>query len=686
MTKRFTPISNKLEKIYHGGDYNPDQWLKYPEILEEDIRLMKLSKCNVMTIGIFSWITLEPEEGKYNFEWLDKILDRLYENEIYFILATPSGARPAWMSQKYPEILRVEQNGIRNLHGERHNHCFTSPIYREKVRNINTKLAERYSKHPGILAWHISNEYNGECHCDLCKEAFREWLRNKYKTLDNLNHSWWNSFWSHTITDWSQINPPSYRGEVHTHSMNLDWKRFVTDQTIDFCKEEIKPLKAINSELKVTTNFMSYEYSLDYWKFKDVLDIISWDSYPLWHDIQGDVYNAAKTALFHDFNRSVLDGQPFMLMESTPSMTNWQNVSKLKRPGMHILSSMQAIAHGSDTVQYFQWRKSRGASEKFHGAVVDHCGHENTRVFREVSKLGEILDKLDGVRGTSIKAEVGLIFDWDNRWAINDAQGPRNEGIKYEETVIDYYIPFWKKGVAIDVIEMNCDFSKYKVIVAPMLYMVKEGVAKRLEKFVKEGGILISTYLTGMVDENDLCFLNGFPGPLRKLLGIWNEEIDSLYDGETNNMVFLEDNYLKIQGEYEVKELCEIIHSEGAEVLATYKSDFYKGMPALTVNNFGNGKAYYIAARGEKELNDVFLGKVIEEEKIGKSLNINFPEGVMATKRECYEESYIFIMNFNNKKIILNLNENQYIDIVNNKNISNELHLDEFGFIVLKKL
>ncbi|MGL5245708.1 MAG: beta-galactosidase, partial [Sarcina sp.] len=364
---------------------------------------------------------------------------------------------------KYPEVLRVASNRVRNLHGDRHNHCYTSKIYRNKVKEINTKLAERYSNHPGMLAWHISNEYGGECHCKLCQEEFRNWLKNKYKTLENLNHAWWTSFWSHTFTDWSQIESPANHGETCVHGLTLDWKRFVTDQTVDFCKNEIEPLKEINKDLKVTTNFMAFYNGLNYFKFKHILDVISWDNYPTWHDNNGDEVIAGRTAFFHDLNRSILDGRPFMLMESTPSSTNWQDISKLKKPGMHMLSSIQAIAHGSDTVQYFQWRKSRGSSEKFHGAVVDHCGHENTRVFKEVSRLGNILEKLDNVIGTSVNSEVAIIFDWENRWAINEAQGPRNCGIKYEDTVVDHYIPFWKKGISVDVVDMDCDFSKYKI-------------------------------------------------------------------------------------------------------------------------------------------------------------------------------------------------------------------------------
>ncbi|MDF2963914.1 MAG: beta-galactosidase, partial [Paenibacillus sp.] len=425
MNSKFPPISIKLPAFMHGADYNPEQWLHDPKVFQEDIRLMKLAHCNVMTVGVFSWSNLESEEGNFTFEWLDHVLNTFSENGIYAWLATPSGTRPAWMSAKFPEVLRVAPNRQRHLHGFRHNHCFTSPVYRKKVTIMNTKLAERYSNHPAVVGWHISNEYGGECHCDYCQVAFRKWLQKKYTTLDALNHSWWNSFWSRTITDWSQIESPSPIGEWLSHGLNLDWKRFVTDQTVDFCKHEIAPLKAINPDLPVTTNMMYNFVKLDYRKFADVLDVIAWDAYPTWHDdsSQADDKVAAWFAFNHDLFRS-LKGKPFILMESTPSFTNGHPVSKLKRPGMHQLSSLQAVAHGADSVQYFQWRKSRGSTEKFHGSVIDHVGHEHTRVFQDVASLGSTLAQIVEVLGTSTRAEAAILFDWDNWWAVTDAMGP----------------------------------------------------------------------------------------------------------------------------------------------------------------------------------------------------------------------------------------------------------------------
>ena len=364
--KNYGPINSKMTSMIHGGDYSAEQWIDYEGIWEEDFRLMNISQCNTMSIGIFSWMSLEPEEGKYNFEWMDEIMNRLAAEGKYAVLATPSGAKPIWMSKTYPEVLRVNADRTKNLHGMRHNHCYTSPVYRDKTRQMNEHLAIRYKDHPALLVWHISNEFGGECHCDLCQDAFRGWLKRKYKNdLDLLNHSWWTSFWSHKYTDWNQIESPSPIGEINVHGHNLDWKRFVTYQTTEFMLNEMKPLREITPDVPITTNFLATWLNLNYWELAKPLDVISWDNYPSWHKDANEEAIACEVAFTHDLNRCFKGGKPFMLMESTPSTTNWQDVSKLKRPGMHLVSSLQAVAHGADTVQYFQWRKSRGALKNF---------------------------------------------------------------------------------------------------------------------------------------------------------------------------------------------------------------------------------------------------------------------------------------------------------------------------------
>ena len=656
MTK-FAPLFPKVAALLHGADYNPEQWENYPGIIEKDITMMQQAKCNVMSVGIFSWAKLEPREGEYDFAWLDAVIEKLYAAGIHIFLATPSGARPAWMSQKYPEVLRVGRDRVPALHGGRHNHCMTSPVYREKTLKINRLLAERYSQHPAVLGWHISNEYGGECHCGLCQQKFRDWLKARYKTLEALNHAWWSTFWSHTYTDWSQIESPAPQGEVSIHGLNLDWRRFNTAQVSDFCRHEVAPLKAVNADLPVTTNFMEYFYDYDYWQLAKEIDFISWDSYPMWHREKEETTLACYTAMYHDMMRSLKGGKPFVLMESTPSTTNWQPISKLKKPGMHILSSLQAVAHGADSVQYFQWRKSRGSVEKFHGAVIDHVGHLDTRVGREVSKLGDMLARLSVVAGCRTEARVAIIFDQQSRWAMDDAAGPRNMGLEYEKTVNEHYRPFWEKGIAVDVIDADQPLSQYALVIAPMLYMVRQGFAERAEAFVAEGGHLVTTYWSGIVDETDLCFTGGFPGPLRKLLGIWAEEIDCLGEGERNLVQGLAGNASGLQGPYQVRHLCELIHTETAQALATYRDDFYAGRPAVTVNRFGNGKAWHVASRNDLQFQRDFFAGIINELALPQAVDADFPPGVVATARTDGESTWVFVQNFTAQQQLVTLPE-----------------------------
>lgn len=671
-------VINKYPRLLHGGDYNPEQWLDSPQVLEEDIRLMKETRVNCVSLGIFSWARLEPEEGEFHFGWIRRIIDKLYENGIYTILATPTGAMPNWMTAKYEEVRQMSPEGVRNLPGRRHNFCYTSPIMRKKMKKINHELSRHLGDHPGVILWHISNEYGGNgsdasCHCPQCQQAFREWLKEKYKTLDNLNHAWWTAFWSHTYTDWSQIHSPVPNGESRLHGLNLDWKRFVSHQIQDFCMEEIRAVLKY-SVLPVTTNMMEYFKPLDYFRFAPQLSIISWDNYPEWHSQKDEVNVAVRTAAWHSMMRS-LKKAPFLMMESTPSIVNWKAVNTQKRPGLHELSSLQAVACGSNSVQYFQWRKSRGSSEKFHGAVVDHRNGSNTRVFREVSALGSRMEQIsDTVYPTCNRPKAAIVFDWENWWAVEDIEGPRKD-MAYQDTILAHFKPFWEMGIDVDFVNEDCDLQGYRLVAAPLNYLYKKGYAKKVKDYVEAGGCYVATYFSGVVDETDLCILDRHP--LEELLGIRTEEMDAAPEHRVNSIGFEGKSYKTGC----LREISHVIPGEGAEVLASYESDYYAGCPALTRKSYGSGRAYYLACETEEAFLKALYAGLAEENGIGTEFTGRLPYGVTVSHREGGQDLW-FVQNFNEAETQMEL-PGTYARVEDGMELKGSITLKPFECLIL---
>jgi beta-galactosidase len=426
-------------------------------------------------------------------------------------------------------------------------------------------------------------------------------------------------------------------------------------------RHEIAPLRAAAPHLPVTTNMMGTFAGLDYWRFVEISDRMSWDAYPQltdWRAVVG-------LAMTHDMYRTMKDGLPFILMESTPSNTNWQRTPALKRPGQHRQEMLLAIGHGADATMYFQWRKGQGAFEKTHGAVVDHEGSDRTRVFQDVAAHGDLLRTLDAVVGTTVRPEVALVNDWEVRWALGFTQGPRRGsdqwGAPYDKeyipTLVDHYRPFWKLGISVDVIESLCAFDPYRLIVAPMLFMLKPGVADRLRAFVKAGGTLVLTYLSGWVNQTGLMHRGGLPGGgLRELAGVWAEEIDSLPPDAPRRLAAVAGNDLGVTGEHPVRDYCERVHAEGASVLATFASGFFAGMPALTVNTFGAGHVYYLAARpAEDAFHDQVVAGLVGRLRLARNLDVDLPEGVTVQRRSGGGRTFLFLHNYTDREQIVNL-------------------------------
>lgn len=668
----------KIPVLLHGGDYNPDQWLDRPDILEEDIKMMKKAGVNTATVGVFSWSALEPQEGNFQFGWLHDIMDKLYENGIYTVLATPTGARPAWMDEKYPSVLRVEKDGRRNHHSGRHNHCMSSLEYRALVEKMDTKLAQEFGNHPGLILWHISNELGGECYCDSCKKRFQEYLREKYhNNIEELNKQWWTSFWSRSFDSFEQIEPPYDNGEHSILGLNLDWKRFNSWNMKDYLAFERRILKKYTPQVPATANFMKLFEQLDYVDLAKEIDIISWDGYPSWNnDYETPVDTAAELSFDHAVMRSLKKDKPFMLMESTPSLVNWHSVNKLKRPGILRASSIQTIGCGSDTVQYFQWRKGRGAAEQFHGAVVDHLGRDDTRVFKEVSEVGELLKKLAPVTGSRVASKAAVLFDWSNRWAIKDMQGMAHDTKNYEKEVRKFYNIHLKKGINADIVFPLEDLSSYSLVVLPMYYAVSKEAGAWLKEYVKNGGTVVATYLTAYVNENTLAYLGGFPGAgLGEVFGLYAEELDTLYPTDSN-AVLMKDGNKAI-----VKDYCELIKLTGAEVLGTYESDFYAGMPAVTVHSYGNGKAYYIGTRMEEEDLIKFFTPIWSECGIKEK---ELPEGVEYLTRTAEDGStFDFYVNYNAMPVTVQLSKDG-TNLLNGEAVSGKVEILPFNAVVVK--
>ncbi|SFL51863.1 beta-galactosidase [Gracilibacillus orientalis] len=651
-------INENLPKIWYGGDYNPEQWDE--ETVTEDLRMFKLAGIDVATVNVFSWALNQPDENTYDFAWLDETIDRLYQNGVYVCLATSTAAHPAWMAKRYPDVRRVDFEGKKRQFGGRHNSCPNSPTYRKYAERIADKLAERYKDNPSVLIWHVSNEYGGYCYCENCQKAFRVWLKERYGTLEEVNKAWNTRFWGHTFYEWDEIVAPNglseeWQGGQNTNfqGISLDYRRFQSDSLLDVYKLERDALKKHTPNLPVTTNLMGLYPELDYFKWGKEMDVVSWDNYPT---IDTPM---SMTAMTHDLMRGLRSGQPFMLMEQTPSQQNWQPYNALKRPGVMRLWSYQAVAHGADTVMFFQLRRSRGATEKYHGAVIEHVGHEHTRVFRESAELGQELSQLENkIIDSRVNARVAIVFDWENRWAIQLSSGP-SIALDYVKEVHKYYDAFYQRNIPVDIVSVEEDLSKYDIVIAPVLYMVKEGHADRLKQFVKDGGTFVTTFFSGIVDENDLVTLGGYPGELRELVGIWAEEIDALEPSHSNEIV-IEDTVGSLSGEYKCNLLFDLIHAEEAEVLATYGSDFYKGMPVLTKNNYGNGEAYYIASSPDQ----AFVQDLIDTISADKNIEgeMSSAEGVEVIAREKNGEKILFVMNHNSEPATFDTGDSKWIN------------------------
>ena len=647
-----------IKKILYGGDYNPEQWPA--EIWEEDMRMFQLAGIDVVTLNVFNWAMLQPDEDTYQFDKLDQIMELVQAHNLKVCMATSTAAHPAWMARKYPEILRTEFSGMKRKFGSRHNSCPNSSIYRTYSTRLAEKIGERYGHLDNIVAWHISNEYGGECYCENCEKAFRTWLEKRYGSIEKVNQAWNTSFWSHTFYDFDDIVAPNLLSEhfeenrTNFQGISLDYKKFMSESILNCYKLEATALRNITPSIPITTNLMGFYKPLDYFKWADEMDFISWDNYPS----NDELY--CSTAMKHELMRGLKQGKPFALMEQTPSVTNWLPYNSLKRPGVMRLWSYQAVAHGADTIMFFQMRRSIGACEKYHGAVIDHVGTEDTRVFRELAKLGEELQILGSkTLGARHQSKVAIYFDWENWWAIEYSAGP-SVNLKYYDQLLAYYQALNTMNISVDIVSEKDSFTDYDLIIAPVLYMVKEGLDEKIRSFVKNGGTFVTTFFSGYVNETDLVTTGGYPGKLRDILGIWVEELDALPNGTNNSFVYQNQTFSSSL-------ICDLLHAERAQVLSVYEQDFYAGMPVLTRNQFGEGLAYYVATQSDDSFYQKFLSELLNEKHIKPVVDV--PAGVEATKRYNENGCFLFLLNHNPEDAMITLEENG-VELLTGDNIN----------------
>jgi beta-galactosidase len=617
--------------LHYGGDYNPEQWPE--EVWADDLALMREAGVNLVSVGIFAWAWLEPAEGRYEFDRLDRILDGLHGAGVRVSLATPTASPPAWFSHAHPEAMPVEADGRRLTYGSRQTFCPSSPVYRQAAIRMTEQLARRYHDHPALAIWHVHNEYachNAHCYCDVTAEAFRGWLRTRYQSLDALNAAWGTAFWSQTYSDWAQVQPPRATTTSSNPGQVLDFKRFSSDEHLANFVAERDLIQKLSPGVPITTNLMTSAcFNLDYWAWGRELTgpdrLVSNDHYLVADDPREA---PAQVAFAADFTRSLAGGAPWLLMEHSTSAVNWQPHNVAKAPGQLIRDSLGHVARGSEGALFFQWRASRAGSEKWHSAMVPHAGSDS-KVWREVVALGAHLAKLSEVEGSRTVADAAVLLDYSSAWAQEAPNQPSTAMVAFEE-ITRWHAALWRAGITADVAPPGADLSGYRLVVAPSLYAVTDADAANVRSYVEGGGTLVVGPYSGLVDEHDRVRPAPLPGAFAGLLGVRVEEFYPLRPGDE---VRLDDGTAGAVW-------TEALHADGAEVVARYADGPVAGGPAVT----RHGAAWYLSTRLADPALGALLASVAAE--AGAASTHPVPSDVEAVRRRHSDgPSYLFLFN-----------------------------------------
>ncbi|MFH9585687.1 beta-galactosidase [Streptomyces luteogriseus] len=624
-----------LTRLAFGGDYNPEQW---PEgVWQEDVRLMREAGVTLVSVGIFSWALLEPSPGRYDFGWLDRLLDLLHEHGIRVDLGTPTVVPPVWFYRAHPEALPMTAEGVRYEFGSRAAICHSNADYRAAAATITTKLAERYGDHPALAMWHVHNEYGvpvSACYCDSCAAHFRRWLATTYGTVDAVNEAWGTAFWGQRYAALADINPPRITPAAVNPAQALDYKRFADATMRENFVAERDILHRLSPGVPVTTNFMtalSQCDSVDYWAWGREVDLVTNDHY-LITDGRRTHVNLAMAA---DLTRSVAGGAPWLLLEHSTSGVNWQPRNPAKAPGQMARNSLVHVARGSEGALFFQWRQSRRGAEKFHSAMVPHGGTD-TRVWREVVELGASIQALSEIRGTRTEADVAVLWDWQSWWAQNLDWRPSVDH-EARERADAFYEALYDRHLTVDFAHPEADVSRYPLVVVPALYLMTEAAGRNLKAYVEQGGTLVVSYFSGIVDEHDAVHEGAYPGPLRDVLGLTVEEFSPLLPGER----------VRVTGpdgtELAADVWTEFVVPRGAETVLTYADGLTAGLPAVTRHRLGEGTAWYVSTRLGADGLDLLLGRAGEDARLAPRADL--PRDVEVVRRTGTSGTYLFAVN-----------------------------------------
>ena len=617
-------------RLAYGADYNPEQWPRH--VWDDDVRAMLAAGVNIVSLAIFSWARIEPAEGEYDFAWLDDVMDLLHRNGIAVDLATATASPPPWLSTKHPEILPVDRTGATLWPGGRQHWRPTSPVFREHALRLVRAMAERYADHPALAAWHVNNElgcHNVYDYSDDAASAFRDWLRARYGTVEGLNAAWGTAFWAQRYSAFEQVLPPRQAASYPNPTQQLDFKRFSSDALRDYLRAEAEILRAATPDVPITSNFMVMGDTdgMNFATWVSEVDFVSNDHYLL-PGPQGQ----DELSFSANLTGNLAGGRPWYLMEHSTSAVNWQPVNLAKREGEMVRDSLTHVAHGADAVCFFQWRQSAAGAEKYHSAMVPHAGEES-EVYRSASELGRTLTGLAPVAGVPRRpARAAILFDWESWWASELDSHPTSR-LRYRQEALDWYSAFLGLGIRVDVLPVAAPFDGYDLVVAPILHVVPAALAARLREYVTGGGHLVTTYFSGVVDENDHVWLGGYPGALRELLGIRIEEFGPLLDGDR---VVLDTG---VTGTLWTDRID--VTDPAVEVLAAYKTGEYAGRPAVTRRAAGTGSASYVSTR----LGPAGLGPVLAQLADAAGVHSELPEPLRGRVELAVRGDHWFLVN-----------------------------------------